>query len=188
MVVVRDADRRRDSADHPDTNDGASIDVGRGTIKSLLPDDTGSVVVRARATGPVGAPGVATFNAGAGACGVTAPIVAPTLQPNDTGDVIVSPSVGSTCAGEGVIDWTVTVTNPSGTATANTPVSVQIPAGLQYVPGSIRGLGGIDVRAPELLWLATSALRRGQLQLPDDHHDRHGRRRVHERELRLGHR
>ena len=134
----------------PDSNEGASIDVGRGTLKSLLPNDTGSVVVRARVTGPVGAPGVATLNAGAGACGVTAPIVAPTLQPNDTGvHVLVSPSVGSTCAGEGVIDWTVTVTNPNGTATANTPISVTIPTGLEYVAGSIRGQGGIDVRAPE---------------------------------------
>ncbi len=140
----------------PSTNDGATIDVGRGTLKSLLPGDTGSVVVRARVTGPVGAPGLATLNAGAGACGVTAPIVAPTLQPNDTGvHVLVSPSVGSTCEGEGLIDWTVTVTNPNGTATANTPISVTIPAGLAYVAGSIRGQGGIDVRAPELLWLAS---------------------------------
>ncbi len=149
----------------PEHNNDGFYAVGRGSavdnegnfVKSLLPTDSGAVTVRVLVTGPVSGTGLATLHTSSGACETSAPIPGVDIAPaNDPGlHVIVSSSTGSVCGeDDATVDWTVTVTNPGTSAALATPVSVDIPAGLTYVPGSIRGQGGIAVRAPNLLWLA----------------------------------
>jgi uncharacterized repeat protein (TIGR01451 family) len=146
-------------------NDNGFFAVGRGSavdgegnfVKSLLPTDSGAVTVRVLVTGPVSGTGLVTLHTTSGACEASAPITGPTIAPSENPGlhVLVSSSTGSACGEDGgTVNWTVTVTNPGMSAARATPVSIVIPAGLTYVPGSIKGQGGIDVSAPNLLWLA----------------------------------
>jgi len=134
------------------------VPVGRGaTGKSLFAGDSGAITVRAKVLGASAGSGLASLAAANGACGVTAPIPGPTVQPALTGlHVLVSPSLGSACGNDDDnVTWTVTVTNPSANPAPNTAISVPIPAGLAYVPGSITGQGAVAAAVPTLVWLAT---------------------------------
>ncbi|MFO0746273.1 MAG: HYR domain-containing protein [Myxococcota bacterium] len=137
-----------------------TLPVGRkaGASTALGAGDTGAVTVRAKVVGttnPTSGVGTVQLLADAGACGVSASILPPSVAPADSGlHVLVSASQPVACAASGQrVDWTVTVTNPSAVAVAAVPVTVTVPAGLAYVPGSIVGRAGTDAAAPQLGWV-----------------------------------
>ena len=133
------------------------LNVGRktGDAYSLAPGDSGAVVIYGTVTGP-GAATTATLSADGG-CPVQATFAPPSIATADAGlHVLVAPSTGSACGTDAsVVTWTVTVTNPRSTgARTDVPVTVSIPAGLEYVAGSMAGAASMDdSRAPELLWI-----------------------------------
>ncbi len=137
------------------------INVGRmiGDSYSLAPGDAGAVVIYGTITGS-GAATTATLSADGG-CPVQAAFEPPAIATADAGlHVLVAPSTGSACATDApVVTWTVTVTNPRSTgARTDVPVTVSIPAGLEYVAGSMAGAAVMDdSRAPELMWITNIA-------------------------------
>lgn len=130
-----------------------AIGGATGATRNLRAGEVAEVAFRVRVTGNVsGSPTVAAI--ADNACPYNAPMPVPTLRATDGGLIAtLSPSTDVVCPGEnGTVTWTLTVSNTSASATSGSSVSVAIPDGQVYVPGSISGAGANAVSAPNLLW------------------------------------
>ncbi len=119
-------------------------------LGTMAPGEAGSVTFRytlsAQATeAPI------TLDA-VGACGASDTLYPP--EPKDPGlNVFKSASVGTVCGEGGAeVDWTLVVTNTSGSDLTNVVVSDLLPEGMSYLADSIFGGSSSDVDGPALEW------------------------------------
>ncbi len=127
------------------------------TLPAVGPAEQGSVSFTVVASGAPfgnGYSSTATF-AGGNVCGSSVESVATALTGPGV-HVVKSASSNAACAAPGApattIGWSVHVSNTSNQDVTGVIVTDELPSALNYVSGSIVGLGASDVGAPVLLW------------------------------------